>query len=57
MIKNLPTLPGVTIFFDESGAMPQLVITAQKNIKLPNAFISACHDFAGNNGATIEFVQ
>lgn len=56
-IPNLPAPAGVTVFLDETGPIPQLKIACPKGVKLPKVFISACHTFAGDNGATIEFVR
>ena len=56
---NMPTAPaGVLVSLDETGEYAALTVTIPASValsSLPRAFIRACHQAAGNAGATIEF--
>lgn len=56
MTKQIIT-PSVTVYLDETEAMPRLVVSFPKGTKLPGAFVQSCHDTAGEHGATIEWVE
>ena len=52
--QALPTAPGVTLFLDETGSFPVLIVTAPK-AALTKPVVAVCHSAAGNAGAAIRF--
>lgn len=47
---------GVLVSLDTTGDYPEVVVTISSDVSsLPHAFIKACHDFAGNEGAGLNF--
>ena len=48
-------LHGITVSLDETGKYPEVVVTAPRAL-LTRAIVRQCHEFAGENGATIWFV-
>jgi hypothetical protein len=53
-VRNLLTIPGVTLSLDEAGDFPALVVLC-KGHTLDRKAVAECHRIAGEYGATIEF--
>ena len=52
--ETLPTILGATLFLDEAGDYPVLIVTAPK-AAFTKPIVALCHSVAGNAGAAIRF--